>query len=160
MPDNPPQPVPGQTPVIPPLGLRTAMNFDIVRSFLFDRVALDNPLLMDLEFSDEEISKAQYLTTLAYNGMEPRVETLIPGVVPRDMEMIFLNGTASFLHQGKLMQLARNNLSYQAGNMEVDINAKRIETLTASAKMFREEFLRQAADRKRTINFNNAYGSY
>ena len=146
------------TPFIPPIGKRSFIDFQDVRDFIFDRQALDNPLLMDLEFSDDEISSAQRRAAMYYNEMQPQVEIVQPASLP--FGMIFLYGIIYFLQMGKLQQLARNNVEYTAGNMEVDINKKRIEFLTESVKMFRDEFNRLALDRKTTINIQQGYASF
>lgn len=158
--DGPPKPIPGVTPSIPPLGVRSSLDLVVVRAFIFDKSAMDNPLLMDLEFSDEELLQAQGIAVSAYNGIEPRVETFLPFSIPPQADHIMLNGIACYAQQAKLMNLMRNNLEYNAGNMEVDINAKRIAALTATAQMFKTEFFRTATDRKTTINVGAAYGNF
>lgn len=154
-----PLPVPAVTPVVPPLGKRGSLDNEYVRHFIFDRWALDNPLLMDLEFSDEEISFARWYAGADYNGMEPQVDYIDPAAVPYVAAAIFLNGIVYHLHLAKMLQLQRNDVTYEAGNMTVDINKSRIASLKESAKYFRDEFNRMAADRKRTININQAYRS-
>lgn len=152
-----PLPIPNVTPVVPPLGKRGVINYEDVRHFIFDRRALDNPLLLDLEFSDEEISFAQRFAAMTYNDLQPQVEFVDPGALPGGTGSIFLYGIIYHLQLAKMLQLQRNDVTYEAGNMTVDINKSRIASLKESAKYFRDEFMRMAADRKRTINIMSGF---
>lgn len=147
------------TPVkIPPVTRRNVIDAEAVRFFMFDRTAADNPLVMDLEFSDEEIGWAMKFAALRYNEMEPQVEIVDYGALP--FGMIFLTGTAAYLYLQKFQQLTRNNMEYTAGNMTVDINAKKIEAVKALYTLFKEEFEEKAASRKRTINIQSTYRTF
>lgn len=153
-----PQPTPGTTPVIPPLGKRTTIDFQDVRHFIFDRTAADNPMLLDLEFTDTDISYAMRFAAMNYNEMEPKVELVDSSALP--FGTVFLYGIVYHLHLGELERRRRNNVEYTAGDMSVDINKRRIDSLMESMKFFHDEFLRLASDRKRTINIEGAYGHF
>ena len=133
----------------------TTLCTEDVRYFMFDRKASDNPLDLDLAFSDKDIAMAMRFTALRYNAIPPHVIYVHPDRLPFAETM--LNGIAYFLYNGKLQQLMRNDVDYSAGNMTIDINKRRIATLENLVPMYKKQFEEQAKVEKVTININNGF---
>ena len=76
-----------------------------VRFYIMDRGSEDNPYLLDLAYSDEEISGAMRSAAREYNSVPPLgVETVHPGHLPADTNL-FLDGIFS-VPNAKLHRLA------------------------------------------------------
>jgi hypothetical protein len=133
----------------------TTISLEDVRQFSFDRVASDNPLDLDLSFTEHDLEFAMRFTAMRYNAIPPHVIHVHPDRLPFGETM--LNGIMYYLYTGKLQQLMRNDVDYSAGNMSIDINKRRIESLQKLLPMFKEAFERQAKEEKVTINLNNGF---
>lgn len=138
------------------------ISLEDARQFLFDRTASDNPLDLDLSFTEKDLEFAMRHTAMRYNAIPPHVIHVHPDRLPFGETM--LNGVAYYLYLGKLQQLMRNDVDYSAGNMSIDINKRRIESIQKLLPMFKEAFERQSKEEKVTINLNNGFadvgGSY
>lgn len=145
-------------PVIPPVSKRSTIDHGDVRAYIFDRTLADNPLELDLQFSDDEIGHAMRFAAMRYNDMPPHVNVVDPAKLP--FASTFLDGVAYFLYLGLLQKLQRNDMDYSAGNAEVDINKRRIEHIKAWVTFFKDEFERQAKEIKVTINIHDAFMAY
>lgn len=145
-------------PVIPPEGKRSVIDVSHVRHYIYDRTVSDNPLELDLQFSDEEIGYAMQFAAMRYNEIPPYVQTVDPAALP--FAATFLAGICYHLCLGLLFKLQRNDLDYSAGNVTVDINKRRIEHLKQWLKMFGDEFEQRAKEIKMTINLHAAFASY
>jgi hypothetical protein len=146
------------TPQIPPPNKYGKIDVEDVRFFLFDRTLDDNPLALDLTFSDEEITTAMRFAAMRYNETTPYVETVNAAYLPAGM--LFLNGIAYGLYLSKLQQISRQDITYQSGNMTIDAVKPQIEHLTSFVKIFKEEFERMAKERKLTINIHAAFRAF
>jgi hypothetical protein len=133
----------------------TTISMEDIRQFTFDRGATDNPLDLDLSFTDKDLQFAMRFTAMRYNAISPKVIHVHPDRLPFGETM--LNGVAYYLYIGKLQQLMRNDVDYSAGNMTIDINKRRIEFLSKLAPSFKEAFEKQARDEKVTINLHNGF---
>lgn len=154
---TPPNPAKKLPPAIPnrrrPMG--DTLCIDDVRHFMFDRSANDNPLDLDLAFTDEDIQYAFRFTAMRYNAIQPQVIRVHPDHLPFAETM--MSGVAYYLYNGKLLQLIRNDVDYSAGNMTIDINKRRIETLSKLAPMYKEQFEKQAKEEKVALNLNHGF---
>lgn len=139
-------------------GSETANTHEMVRHFIWDRTIMDNPLELDLEFSDQEIGHARNFAAMMFNSIPPFVVDVTPKSVPHRWEYPFLTATVFHLFLAKLMSLQRKDLDYSAGNMTVDINKRRIEYLTKWAQVFKEEAETKIKMIKVTANLESAYG--
>lgn len=145
-----PQPNPAQ---------ETSLTHDLVRHFIWDRTIEDNPLELDLAFSDPEIGYARQFAAMMFNSIPPHTVQIQANNVPVNWEYPFMVGTVYHLFLGKLMALQRKDLDYSAGNMTVDINKRRIEYLTKWAQFFKTEAEAKIKEQKVIANLNAAYGS-
>lgn len=140
---------------LPSFNKRGVIEVEDIRMFLADRTAEDNPLELDLSFSDDEIQYACRFSAMKFNEHPPFVMWVDPAALP--FGNCFLNGVAYFLYLGKLQKLQRNDIDYTAGNMTVEINKRRIEHLKEWVGEFKEEFEKTTANIKHTINMEDAY---
>ena len=144
--------------IIPDRGALGTIDVNDVRNFIWDRTLDDNPLEMDLMFSDKEITDAMRYCAMKYNEMPPFVNTVMPQNLP--FGSTFLSGIAAGLYLSKLQQESRQDVEYTAGSLTVDIQKRRLEHLTNFVKIFKEEFETLAKGIKLTINIHGAFGSY
>ena len=145
--------VPGPNP-----GNETANTHDMVRHFIWDRTLEDNPLELDLEFSDQEIGHARNFAAMMFNSIPPFVVDVVPQNIPKRWEYPFMIATVYHLFLAKLMSLQRKDLDYSAGNMTVDINKRRIEYLTKWSQFFKSEAESKIKEIKVAANLESAYG--
>ena len=131
-----------------------------VRHFLFDRTVQDNDLDLDLAFSDDEIARAMGHAAATYNDTQPRIARadVSPDRLPNGS--LFRYGAAYHLYLSKLQQLMRNDFDYQAGNVTVELNKRRIEHLKQLVKSFGDEFKTLAREHKVLINLEQVYRAF
>lgn len=137
----------------------TAVTHDMIRHFIWDRTLEDNPLEMDLAFSDTEIGHARKFCAMMFNSIPPYTVQISADVIPPGWEYSFIIGTVYHLFLAKLMSLQRKDLDYTAGNMTVDINKRRIDYLTKWSQFFKVEAETKIKEQKVIANLNAAYGS-
>lgn len=129
-----------------------------VRQELEDRDPADNPFLMDLAFDDEEIHAAMRRMAMRYNAIAPYVNSIEPDQIPAG-DYTYLAGTVACLLRSRIQKIRRNNVAYNAGNMQVDPHAQRIEYMERWQEMYDREFMQNAKQRKLSINTNRAFGA-
>lgn len=132
---------------------------DDVRHFIFDRNIQDNDLLLDLNFSEEEVRHAMVRAAREYNSVPPFVHMVDPAWLPADTN-IFLDGIAMHLYIGELSKLMRNDIDYNTGNVTTNLVAKRIEHLKELIKMHSERFVTAAKNVKLTANIHAAFRNF
>lgn len=137
----------------------TSVTNDMIRHFIWDRTIEDNPLEMDLAFSDTEIGYARKFCAMMFNSIPPFTVQIRADVIPPNWEYPFMVGTIYHLFLGKLMSLQRKDLDYTAGNMTVDINKRRIDYLTKWSQFFKTEAEAKIKEQKVIANLNAAYGT-
>jgi hypothetical protein len=142
----------------PLVNLKSKIDVEDVRHFIFDRTVADNTLDLDLTFSDEEIGAAARFAAMGYNETTPYVDTVRPDSLP--FGMCFLNGIAYYLYLGQLQKLTRNDIDYSAGNVTVDLNKRRIEHIKAILPIFKDEFDLKCKQQKAHINIEAGYRCY
>jgi hypothetical protein len=138
-------------------GASVYLNAEDVRAFMLDRSAEDNPVDMDLSFSDEEIAAAMRRCARDYNSVPPFVNQVQGDRLFGDTNL-FLYGTAKHLYLAAMQRLMRGDVDYQAGGVQTSINGKRIEHYNQLIKDLGEQFLQEASARKLNINIINAFG--
>lgn len=143
----------------PSPGVETANTHEMVRHFIWDRTIEDNPLELDLEFSDQEIGHARQFAAMMFNSIPPFVAQISANNVPTNWEYPFLLATAYHLLLAKLMLLSRKDIDYSAGNMAVDITKRRIDFLSKWAPAFKTEATENIKLQKVTANLESAYGT-
>jgi hypothetical protein len=120
----------------------------------------DNSIDLELFFTDEEIDHARHLAVANWNEIPPYVGTIVltkcDDCLP--YPTIFVNGISYYLYLSKIQKLQKEDLDYNAGGMQVDLNKRRIAHLTANIKAFKEEFVTLASSRKTYINYQGAWG--
>ena len=133
---------------------------DAIRRFVLDRMIDDNVIDLELYFTDEEINHARYLAVANWNEIPPYVGainlTTCDDCLP--YPTIFVNGISYYLYLSKVQKIQKEDLDYNAGGMQVDLNKRRIAHLTSNIKFFKEEFVSLAAARKTHINYQGAWG--
>lgn len=130
-----------------------------VRQYMLDRTADDNPLLLDLAYTDEDITAAMKAAAREFNSIPPLfVRNFDADSLPDDTN-IFFDGIACALLRMQLFQKTRNDIQHQAGNVTAAVDAAHINHIRQLIPMFDERFRRAAGDYLLAINVNNGFGS-
>ena len=134
------------------------LTIEDVRNFLMDRGPDDNELSIDLTFSDKEIADCMVRAAREYNSIPPLgVEYADPDCLPVCTNL-FLYGTSYQLCLSRKAKLMRNDIEYNAGNVQVSPAKKEIAYLDALQKELKDNFVMEATQRKFTINVMNGFG--
>lgn len=131
-----------------------------IREYVMDRSADDNPLIDDMEFSDEEIERAMKMATRAYNSFPP-VGHLInyEDGLPDDTN-IFFAATAEYLYRALSSRLRRSDFEYKGGNVTVDEYSRKIAHLQLMIREERDAWQTEASYLKKTRNVRGFYGFF
>ena len=127
-----------------------------IRHFIWDRDLQDNPLEMDLTFSDEEIRRAMRFCAMSFNDLPPFVYRIEPDQLPASG--IFIHGVIYHLYVAKLSMLMRHDVDYQGGNMTV--KTSQIDHLKDLLKLHKEEFEAGAKTLKVNANILQGFRHY
>jgi len=141
-------------------GSETSVVSNDIRHFIWDRTIEDNPLELDLEFSDEEIGNARRFCAMMCKDVPPYVIEINASSIPKGFEYAFMIGTVYHLFLAKLMSLQRKDLDYSAGGMTVDINKRRIDYLSKWVVAFKQEAMESIQKRKLSMNLESGYAHY
>lgn len=134
------------------------LTIEDVRLFLLDRGPDDNEISIDLTFSDAEIANAMVRAAREYNSIPPLfVETVNPSDLPTDTNM-FLYATAAQALLSRKAKLMRNDIDYQAGNVQVSPVRKELGYIDSLQKELKDNFIIEARQRKLTLNVMSGFG--
>ncbi len=155
----PPQVLPIKVPFD---GITGSLDTEDIRHFIMDRTVEDNPIELDLEFSDEEIGWAFRHGAMMYNGIPPYV-SIING--PKDvtdprLTYPFMVGVIYQLFLAKAAKLARIDIDYSAGDMQADFTKRRVDYLTKWAQAFKNEAMSGLKNYKLVQNLESGYQAY
>jgi hypothetical protein len=144
---------------IPFAGKTGALDTEDIRHLIMDRTVEDNPLELDLAFSDEEIGWAFRHAAMMYNAIPPYVNIINGPLDVRDQRLAypFMVAVIYHLFLAKATKLSRQDIDYTAGNMQADFTKRRIEYLTKWAGLFKEESMEALKNYKVVSNLNDAY---
>lgn len=138
---------------------KPTLDFEEVRLFVMDRAVEDNSIdLVANYFSDEEILASMNRAAQAFNEIQPYVYELEVVANKLPYKMYLLNGVAYYLYLAKLQKLAKEDLSYNAGGMQVDLIQRRIKHFQSNLQLFKQEFMQGAQQEKIADNYKGAYG--
>lgn len=143
---------------VPVLSETPGIWLEDIRHFLMDRSAADNDLLLDVQFTDEEINRAIERCVMHYNEVPPQCDPVHVSNVPRTY--MFITGVAYHLSLSLMLKLMRNDVDYNAGGVQVEIDKRRIEHLKEIVPALKGDFMDLAQSRKRSINIEGAYGAH
>lgn len=132
---------------------------DDVRMYIFDRNIEDNDLLLDLNFSEEEIANAMVRAAREYASIPPYTSTVSPACLPADTNM-FLDATVAQLYMSEMNKLMRNDIDYTAGNVTTNLVAKRIKHLAELYKLYQDRFRTAAKDWKIAENVSAGFFNF
>ena len=130
---------------------------DQVRMFLRDR-ADKNILLDDVQFTDDELNFATEMTVSAFNAVTPQTR-FTPSSFPEHLRYVLLLGTARFLLVSESFLQARNQATYQDGDIApigIDDKAALYSQMAASFKAEWDELVRGI---KTQNNMESAYAT-
>lgn len=133
------------------------LTVEDIRLAIIDKDATNNPVAMDLDFSDEEILAAMERCALAYNEIPPYVHRVGKATQIPHAEF-FIHGTIHQLYLSDVARRSRNRITYQAGNMTVDPEEHRIKFMLEALAMHRNAFEERAKIFKVERNTRQAYG--
>ena len=102
-----------------------AITVKSVRFWIADRTPADNPLLGDLEYTDEDIVTAMGHAAREFNSIPPVAYKVDPTRLPDDTNL-FYEAIAEILYRQSLHKLMRNHFTYEGGNVKVDESGPRI----------------------------------
>lgn len=129
---------------------------DDVRMYIFDRNIDDNPLLLDLNFSEEEIANGMVRAAREWASIPPYTSTVSPACLPADTNM-FLDAIVAQLYMSEMNKLMRNDIDYTSGNVTTNLVAKRIKHLADMVKFYQERFKMAAKEWKITENVSSGF---
>lgn len=135
------------------------ITIDLVREELQDRFPGDNTIDCDQFFSDEEILHAMDRAAARYNQLPPTVEFVSGRALPTNTS-IFLDAVLANLYGSAIHKLSRNLMSWQTGDVKVDLEKSRIEAFGALKAQLDKQWRTDAVDRKAEINRSLAWGIY
>lgn len=130
-----------------------------VRNFVLDRSAQDNPIQMDLVFSEAEIDDAMRRSAREFNSIRPYVITVYPDKLPGDTN-IFLDAIAEQLYISRMSKLMRQDFDYEAGGVGVNQVKTEINHLVSLIKLHSERWRDAAQQIKITRNLSYAWAHY
>ena len=123
---------------------------------MFDRSIEDNDLLLDLNFSEEEIRNGMVRAAREYASIPPYTSTVSASCLPADTNM-FLDAVAAQLYMSEMSKLMRNDIDYAGGNVSTNLVAKRIQHLSSLIKLHTERFAQAAKQQKIAENVNAGF---
>ncbi len=129
-----------------------------VRQYLVDNSADDNPLLLDLAYTDDDLAAAMKSAAREFNSITPYSISVAPDALPDDTNVFFDAITASLLRMS-LLQKTRNDITHQAGNVSVQVDSVYIGHLRSLIPLFDERFRKAAFDIKLARNLNDGFGA-
>jgi hypothetical protein len=127
-----------------------------VRMYVFDRNIEDNPLLLDLNFSEEEIANGMVRAAREWASIPPYTSTVSPACLPADTNM-FLDAIVAQLYMSEMNKLMRNDIDYTSGNVTTNLVAKRIKHLADMVKFYQERFKIAAKEWKISENVSAGF---
>lgn len=130
-----------------------------VRHYIEDRQAADNEFDNDLSFSNDEIQVAMRRAARAYNSVLPLGVDVVTSERMSDVTEMFFDGVIWKLYSARLARLGRNDFDFDAGDVNVSPETKRIAFFGREAKQAEDRFMKAAEDVKGTINISSGYGS-
>lgn len=128
---------------------------DDIRHFIFDRSVEDNSIELDLAFSDEEIQNAFRYMCMSFNSITPYCMSIGPDAIPNTMWAI--HGTCYHLLLSKYHKESRNDMSYNADGVTVEVQKTLIQHLLNQIKLHKNEFDTMAKHEKLNKNINDAF---
>jgi hypothetical protein len=146
---------PKPLPSLPPRAKLGQIDVQDVREFIWDRTIADNPIDLDLVFSDDEITNAMRWAAMKYNETPPYVDKVNAAYLPYGM--LFLNGVAASLYLSKLLLDSRPDIEYQSGSMTIDVYKRKLDHLKNFAAVFKTDFETMIRERKVSINVHSYF---
>jgi hypothetical protein len=135
------------------------ITIELVRDELQDRFPGDNSIDCDQFFSDEDIQHAMDRAAARYNQLPPQVEFVSGKALPANTS-IFLDAVLANLYNTAIHKLARNLMTWQTGDVQVNLEKTRMEAFKMLKSELDQRWRRDAADRKAEINRSLAWGFY
>jgi len=135
------------------------LTIEDVRLALMDRTPADNPLDMDLSFSDGEIAQAMTRAAREYNSIPPFVRSVTGARLPAD-DNVLLDATVEQLYIALAAKLRRNDIEYQAGGVSSAVDRARIVHLKDMIAEARARWEPRARERKLAANMAQAFRMY
>lgn len=133
--------------------MASKLKVEEVREFLADYPER-NLLLDEVEFSDTYINLCMDLAVSEYNSLPPRSSTNLD-VFPS--KSLLLYGTVWQMFDGRATLMARNQLSYTDGGLQIPVEEK-YELYRNIADSFMSKFQTSASKLKVAINMEEGWG--
>lgn len=128
-----------------------------IRSFLMDRTTSDNPLLDDLEFSNEDLAQALQLACDKYNSTPPLIDCpRTPDNFPYRYELIIQ--TAANLLRSAAINMERNKLDVTSQDGTAVQDKNKGPAYVALAKDLSAEFDQRIKQLKISANMEACWG--
>lgn len=124
-----------------------------VREYIQDYPG-ENLLLDKEEFSDTFINLSMGFAAEEYNAISPRSSYTLENFPSK---AVLITGTLWKMYSGKAAQMARNQLSYSDGGLQIPIEEK-YELYMNLANNYMTQFLSSATKLKISINMEGGWG--
>lgn len=130
-----------------------------VREYVEDRDLEDNPLGLDLTWTDEEILRAMKGAAREWNSIPPYILGVRSNELPEDTNL-FLEATVEQLLKSRLSALRRQDLDYSAGGVGVNLVQKQIAHFEREIQERRGNWEPRCREMKVHANLAQAYGTF
>ena len=140
--------------------MNSYLTIEMIRDEIQDRVPGDNSIDCDLFFSDDEILKAMDRAAGRYNQLPPVGVDVVSGRALPANTSVFLDAVISQLYGSAIHKLIRNQMTWQTGDVTVDLEPKRLQAFQQAKAALDQVWRIDARDRKREINQNLAWGYF
>lgn len=143
-------------------GVTGTFDCEDIRHFIWDRTVADNPIELDLTFTDAEIGHASRYACMMFNALPPHILVLhsLRDVTDARLTYSMMLGVVYHIFLAKAVLLSRKDIDYTAGNMQVDFTKRRIEYLTKWAAAFKEEATAGMSNYKLVLNLNDGFCAF
>lgn len=131
------------------------VTLDAVRDFMADDTVTEG--LGVLNFTDTEIMKALVSAARDFNSIPPRATFVDPNRMPANTNMFF-DAVAYQLYRAEHARLAREDVDFEAGNVQVNPAKLRMANLEKLMKTHDDRFREPAKSYKIDVNMRQAYG--
>ena len=134
------------------------ITIEDVRDYIKDVTWEDNDLLLDLAFTDDEITRAMKAVVREWNGIPPYTLDKYQYDQLPDNTNVFFDGIVAALLRTELLNKTRNEADYRAGNMTTTIDTTYIQRLRELIQVYEARFKEVAQGLKITKNLSDVYG--
>ncbi len=128
-----------------------------MREDMYDRMADDHLVLVDLAFTDGDIEWAMKACARKYNSIKPLVTSVTWDHLPVTTS-VFMDGVAWALIRRWHRNVSMNDFDYAAGGVSANVQGSLLKNLERLRDKLEQDFVSGATDLKTAINLDAAWG--